>query len=217
MSKHDENYNSRMADIMKWLLPIFAFAIAGILIAGFSLGWFKTKDVHTMSEVEQSEQAGVVDGDGNFMEAGKVYPMPTAMAFSSEKLAAAIASGNSVDVKISATVTPMDAANQAVDFSVAWGAAPTNGTNTVTDYVTVTPDSDGSTKATVGTVAIRRPVPSPLSGRRAICRSPAPPSRRRAIRGAVRILKSARETPTPSLSIFPTFSALSARKVFPQK
>ena len=145
MSKSNENYKSRMVGVMKWLLPLTAFIIAGILLMGAFLGWFDKSDDTTAS----SEQPGVVDGDGNFMEEGKVYPMPTAMAFSSEKLAAAIASGNSVDVKISATVTPMDAANQAVDFSVAWGAAPTNGTNAVTDYVTVTPDSDGSTKATV--------------------------------------------------------------------
>ena len=149
MNIHDENYKSRMAGVLKWLLPILAFAIVGILTAGLLLGWYTTKDTPTMSEVGQSEQAGVVDGDGNFMEAGKVYPMPTAMAFSSEKLAAALASESSVDVKISATVTPLEAANQAVDFSVAWGAAPTNGTNAVTDYVTVTPDSDGSRNATV--------------------------------------------------------------------
>ena len=145
MSKYNESYKSRMVGVMKWLLPLAAFIVAGILLMGAFLGWFDKSDDMAAS----SEQPGVVDGDGNFMEAGKVYPMPTAMAFSSEKLAAAIASGNSVDVKISATVTPMDAANQAVDFSVAWGAAPTNGTNAVTDYVTVTPDSDGSTKATV--------------------------------------------------------------------
>ena len=145
MGKSNESYKSRMVGVMKWLLPLTAFIVAGILLMGAFLGWFDKSDDTTAS----SEQPGVVDGDGNFMEEGKVYPMPTAMAFSSEKLAAAIASGNSVDVKISATVTPMDAANQAVDFSVAWGAAPTNGTNAVTDYVTVTPDSDGSTKATV--------------------------------------------------------------------
>ena len=65
-----------MVGVMKWLLPLTAFVIVGILLMGVFLGWFKTENAHTMSEVEQSEQAGVVDGDGNFMEAGKVYPMP---------------------------------------------------------------------------------------------------------------------------------------------
>ena len=81
MSKCNENYKSRMVGVMKWLLPLTAFVIVGILLMGVFLGWFKTKNAHTMSEVEQSERAGVVDGDGNFMEAGKVYPMPTAIGF----------------------------------------------------------------------------------------------------------------------------------------
>ena len=97
----------------------------------------------------EAKTANAVDGEGHAMQAGKTYPMPTAMAFTSERLAAAIASGSSVDVTVSVTVYPVDAADKTVDFSVGWGVAPTNGKNTVTDYVTVTPDSDGSTNATV--------------------------------------------------------------------
>lgn len=97
----------------------------------------------------EAKSANAVDGDGHAMQAGETYAMPTALSFSSEKLAQAIAAGTSVDVKVSVTVYPVDAANKTVDFSVAWGVAPTNGTKTVTDYVTVTPDSDGSTTATI--------------------------------------------------------------------
>ncbi len=95
------------------------------------------------------ESANAVDGDGNFLEEGKTYAMPASMSFSSEALAEAVAAGTSVDVKVSVTVYPVDAADKTVDFSVAWGVAPTNGKNAVTDYLTVTPDSDGSTTATV--------------------------------------------------------------------
>ena len=42
-----------------------------------------------------------------------------------------------------------NAANKEVDFSVAWGNAPTHGSEQVSNYLTVTPDSDGSTMATV--------------------------------------------------------------------
>jgi len=48
---------------------------------------------------------------------------------------------------ITATVLPVTAQNKAVTWSVAWGDASHAGT--VTDYVTVTPDSEGSTTATV--------------------------------------------------------------------
>ena len=53
--------------------------------------------------------------------------------------------------KLTATVTPADAMNKAVDWSIAWVNG--NGTfasgKTVTDYVTVTPTSDGALTANV--------------------------------------------------------------------
>lgn len=56
--------------------------------------------------------------------------------------------GNSVSKTITATVLPEDAPNKAVDWSVAW-SVPLSDTAIVTDYVTVTPNSDGSLSATV--------------------------------------------------------------------
>ena len=44
---------------------------------------------------------------------------------------------------------PVDAPDKSVDWSVEWDVAPTYGENPVTDYVTVTPQSDGSNVATV--------------------------------------------------------------------
>ena len=86
---------------------------------------------------------GVVDGDGNVMDPEAVNVMPAAMAFTSDK------AGNTV--KITATITPENATNQNVTWSVAW-KNPTSSWargKTVTDYVTVTPDSSNSRKATV--------------------------------------------------------------------
>jgi len=79
----------------------------------------------------------------------KTYAMPKTMAFTAKSLAAAQANGQTVDVKIKASVSPWDAANQAVDYSIAWGVAPTHGKEAVTDYVTVTQDADGSLTATI--------------------------------------------------------------------
>lgn len=61
-------------------------------------------------------------------------------------VAYAASESGSVSKEITATVLPATAVNKAVDWSVEWGA--TNSAN-VTDYVTVTPDSDGSTHAVV--------------------------------------------------------------------
>ena len=92
-----------------------------------------------------------MDSDGNPMTENKVYPMPKAMSFSALAFIPAdstthsggtgMESQSSVDVRIEAIVYPDDAANKEVDFSVAWGNAPTYGSETLTDYLTVTPDS----------------------------------------------------------------------------
>ena len=56
-------------------------------------------------------------------------------------------SGAAVTQTLTATVIPATASNKAVDWSVEWGDS--SNTATVTDYVTVTPASNGSTTATV--------------------------------------------------------------------
>lgn len=60
---------------------------------------------------------------------------------------ATVASDNSVNKTIIATVLPSTAANKQVDWSVAWEDEEAEGD--VSQYVTVTPASDGSTIATV--------------------------------------------------------------------
>lgn len=86
---------------------------------------------------------GVVDGDGNVMDPEAVNVMPAAMAFTSDK------AGNTV--KITATITPENATNQNVTWSVAWKNPSSSWARgkTVTDYVTVTPDSSNNKVATV--------------------------------------------------------------------
>ena len=85
-------------------------------------------------------QAETTEPEFEYSE-NKVYDMPKAMAFTAQTLAAAQANGQTVDVAIKANITPWDAANQLVDFSVAWGTAPTHGKESVTDYVTVTQET----------------------------------------------------------------------------
>lgn len=87
------------------------------------------------------------DGDGNKMETGKVYMMPSKMSFSAAALAAA--EGQGVTITMQATVLPVEAQNKLVDWSVEWGSASTFGENPVTDFVTVTPQADGSNIANV--------------------------------------------------------------------
>ena len=58
-----------------------------------------------------------------------------------------MAANGVITQRIVATVYPSNASNKKVDWSVAW--ADTSNTSNVSNYITVTPDSDGSTSATV--------------------------------------------------------------------
>ena len=155
----NELYEHKRSDTIKWVLTLLAFILVGVMLAGIILGWFEKKE-EPPAEEEQTEQAAVMDGEGNAMDADTVYAMPEAMSFSAASLAQArahfdepsgttVTSDESVDVRIEAYVRPDDAANKKVDFSVAWGTAPTHGSEPVENYLTVTPGSDGSTTATV--------------------------------------------------------------------
>ena len=155
---NNELYEHKRSDTVKWVLTLFAFILVGVMLAGIILGWFDKKDELPVEE-EQTEQAAVTDGEGNAMDEDTVYPMPEKMSFSAAAFAQPLAqfgeptgtvtSEQSVDVRIEAYVYPESAANKEVDFSVTWGNASTHGSEEVTNYLTVTPDSDGSTTATV--------------------------------------------------------------------
>lgn len=156
---NNELYEHKRSDTVKWVLTLFAFIFVGVMLAGIILGWFDKKE-EPPAEEEQTEQAAIVDGEGNAMDEDIVYPMPEKMSFSAAAFAQPLAqfgepsgttvtSPQSVDVRIEAYVYPESAANKEVDFSVAWGNAPTHGSEQVSNYLTVTPDSDGSTMATV--------------------------------------------------------------------
>lgn len=156
---NNELYEHKRSDTVKWVLTLFAFILVGVMLAGIILGWFDKKE-EPPAEEEQTEQAAVMDGEGNAMDEDTIYPMPEKMSFSAAAFAQPLAqfgepsgttvtSPQSVDVRIEAYVYPESAANKEVDFSVSWGNAPTHGSESITDYLTVTPDSDGSTTATV--------------------------------------------------------------------
>ena len=154
----NELYEHKRSDTVKWILTLLAFILVSVMLAGIICGWFDKKE-EPPAEEEQTEQAAVVDGDGNAMDEDIVYPMPAKMSFSVLTLAEArageptsstvAASEQSVEVQIEAYVMPENATNREVDFSIAWGEGAQRSAEPVTNYVTVTPQSDGSRIATV--------------------------------------------------------------------
>ena len=104
------------------------------------------------NEEQPNEDSGkpATGENGEELPADQTIPMPMAMAFRS----AAALDGESAaydSVTLTATVKPNDATNKAVDWSIAFVNPSSEWATgkTVTDYVTVTPQSDGSTTATV--------------------------------------------------------------------
>lgn len=151
-----ELYEHKRSDTVKWVLTLIAFIVVGVMLAGIILGWFEKSH-----SAEEQEQAAVIDGDGNAMDAGILYRMPEKMTFTAAGSGIPLAQfGESegttstarAEVRIEAYVVPENANNREVDFSVAWGEGAQRSAESVTDYVTVTPESDGSRVATVACI-----------------------------------------------------------------
>lgn len=128
-----------------------------LLIAAIAaIGWFsqgyrdwnvdnwKQSWKEAMDKVENGK---VTDGDGNELDQNAVNKMPEEMTFQ----AALNTASASMSVTIVATVKPDTAVDKTVDWTISWVNAESEWASgkTVTDYVTVTPQSDGSTTATV--------------------------------------------------------------------
>lgn len=126
----------------KTRIAAFVAAIVIILAAILSVAIYFTvgkEDSHSVSET------GVVtDENGKVLESEKTHAMPTRMLF------AAASERAQTQIKLTATIEPAYASDKSVDWTVEWATAGSwaSGKN-VSDYITVTPDSDGSLTATV--------------------------------------------------------------------
>lgn len=138
---------------------ISTFIVIVLIVATVAIGFFSTgfrnwnkedwENVwnETFEKDPTPEQGGgsVTDENGNELDQTAVNPMPAVLNFTSNALA--LASGDFIEVIISATVTPTSALNKAVDWSV--GYADGSDKSDIADYLTVTPTSDGSNIASV--------------------------------------------------------------------
>lgn len=139
-------YRSRTnwAAVILAVLFIGAVVFLGVVTEGFknwdTSTWFKKDEEAPLPPVEGS---GVTDIDGNELDGATVHALPERMVFYSPS---ALSSTAQDGISLIAIITPDDADNQLVDWAVVWVETQSG---TVTDYVTVTPDSDGSLTAKV--------------------------------------------------------------------
>lgn len=137
-------------DSVKWIAVFTAIILLFVgVISSLIISINNTKPNVTSPDkqaVKETDENTLLVTDNENAD-NEVYKMPKSLNFSIARNAAV--AGHTASVTLTATVTPVEATNKKVDWSVAWGSAPTNGDKAVTDYVTVSPNSDGSTTATV--------------------------------------------------------------------
>lgn len=152
----------KKSDKIKWAFTGIAFVLVFVLLTGvclqiFGTGkqkpseWFKKPDTEQTQPKEDSgvnEVAGgavINESASNGIKLMSARIAPTAYA------ANGISPQADSAYTLTATITPADANNKAVDWSIAWvnsNSAYASG-KTVTNYVTVTPTSDGALTANV--------------------------------------------------------------------
>lgn len=145
---------------MKAVKNIIAVVLALLILAGSAVGigravtgswdireWFKKPDTEQNQPETSDDNGGAVINEraSNGIKLMSARIAPTAYA------ANGISPQADSAYTLTATITPADANNKAVDWSIAWvnsNSAYASG-KTVTNYVTVTPTSDGALTANV--------------------------------------------------------------------
>lgn len=134
----------------KFLSIIFAAVMAtcGVFAAGCG------KENKTTNKTPTGEEDIVItkpieDTIPNAVRPGGEYKMTSAMSFLSSDLEPVAQANEGVSVVVGCEVYPTDAENKEVDWYIEWASDATLKTNPVSNYVTVTPMSDGNTKAVV--------------------------------------------------------------------
>ena len=121
-------------------LAVAAVGLTAALTRGFTV-WNHNQPVTPGT-------SGVYDGAGNELVSGKVYPLSSNMVFTAPSAESPLAEDG---VTLQATVKPDTATNKLLDWTVTFvNPASTWATGkAVSDYVSVTPTSNGADTATV--------------------------------------------------------------------
>ena len=135
--------------IKKVIAGVSAIAIiAGAAVGGWAINEYVIKD-NQFAIIDQADggDGGMIVGES---EDNGVSLMSTKIAPADYEEYGISPMAESAQ-QLTATITPADATNKEVDWSVAWVNASSAWANgkTVTDYVTVTPTSDGALTANV--------------------------------------------------------------------
>ncbi len=143
--KHSNKVWTAVLAVLLAIVIAGAAALVGFLSDGFK-NWDKFKDEEQAEQTDETADGAVIsDGVSHGIK------LMSARAQFDEDPSEGGSSDTASTYVLTATVEPNYAANKAVDWSVAFVNASSEWATgkTVTDYVTVTPESDGALKATV--------------------------------------------------------------------
>ncbi len=132
-----ELYSHQRSDKIKWVI---AFTLIIVLIIGVFGSY-----VHLFGYFDKANEDKPTTEDSTSISSDEGSIRLTSLeAYSTEVNAIG---ETTVSKKITATVLPVDAPNKAIDWAITW-CVPIEGKQ-VTEYLTVTPDSDGALSATI--------------------------------------------------------------------
>lgn len=150
---NNELQQHKTSDKIKWICTLVAFIIVGVMLIGIVCGWFEKKETPAVDEPSVSDESNVgVSGNSLIItpeDSGTRMRLAAAPLAATENSAAMQSNENSYT--LTATIEPSNASNQSVDWSVAWKDSNSSWAKgkSVTNYVTITPTSDGALTATV--------------------------------------------------------------------
>ena len=140
-----QDYQKRNKALSAIVAVLLAIVMCASVVLGVGFGvygkntddWFKKQDAN--QEQEQPEQPSDDNGE-NIENTARVSILSGATIASED---------GTVSKTLTATVLPADAPNKAVDWSIAWADGDSRASENISDYITVTPASDGALTATV--------------------------------------------------------------------
>ena len=140
-----------MYNTIKRKAIITILTVITLISAAVGIGFLiKTKDKAPVASVDKPSSV-ITDENDTVLDGEEVHAMPTRMLISRSPMRAQAAENQTVSTKIAANISPYNATDKTVDWSLAFVNEESEWANgkTVTDYVTAVPETDGALVATV--------------------------------------------------------------------
>lgn len=143
-----QDYQKRNKALSAIVAVLLAIVMCASVVLGVGFGvygkntddWFKKQDADQGQEQSEQPEQPSDDSGENIENTARVSILSGATIASED---------GTVSKTLTAVVLPEDAPNKAVDWSIAWADGDSRASENISDYITVTPASDGALTATV--------------------------------------------------------------------